>query len=299
MVKDILRDRIKYVVLRIEMRLKLPSIQAPQVAIIDRFSFAVYTSIILAALGCALLAPNPNDGTIFIYAARAVRLNLSPYDAGIFYYSPLWLAWSLLPISFLPDPIYVRLLAFSMALCGGLVVLRLSRDRFVISVALLCPYLWLSAIFGNIENAVLLAAVLPFPIGIWILVLKPQMSIGLLIHRSWQALRDRRAIHLIAISLCAVLLAVSINAGMLRHSPINQVWSTSPWPYGIPIGVIMLLIGLRRDDWRWSFAASMFFAPYIETMSYLCLLPLAMLRRWSALAFVALSWLLVLLTLPR
>lgn len=265
----------------------------------SRFSFAVYTSIILTSLGCALLAPNPNDGTIFIYAARAVRLNLSPYDVGIYFYSPLWLAWSLLPVSFLPDLIYVRLLAFLMALCGGLVVLRLSRDRFVILVALLCPYLWLSAIFGNIENAVLLATVLPFPIGIWILVLKPQMSIGLIAHRSWQALRYRRLIHLASIMLCAVLLAVSIAAGMLRHSPMDQQWYSVFWPYGIPIGIVMLLIGLRRDDWRWSFAASMFFAPYIEALSYLCLLPLAMSRRWSAAAFVALSWLIVLLTLPR
>ena len=63
------------------------------------------------------------------------------------------------------------------------------------------------------------------------------------------------------------------------------------WPFQLPAGIVLILLGLRRQDARWLVAASPFLSPYAPMSSLLgpWLALASTLKDWEA-GLVWLSW---------
>jgi hypothetical protein len=130
----------------------------------------------------------------------------------------------------------------------------------------------------------------------WLLVAlsKPQVAVGLLfgIPRSrWLAAAGITA----AALLVSLLWFGNWPLALIRQplSLVQETWTywLGLWPYQVPLGITLLLLGLSRKDERLLLAASPFLSPYATTSSMRgpWIAALLLLSRWQA-AVVWLSW---------
>lgn len=170
----------------------------------------------------------------------------------------------------------------------------LTQRRIGMTLLLMCSPLPLwSAWYGNIEALVLLGAALTPTIGIWLVLVKPQiglvMALLFLVQR-WDETKSIGAVARLALPV-GVALFVSLMLGMLHTTPVNEVWNISIWPIGLIIGIPATLIALYYRANDAALFAGPFVSPYLGgPASFVGALPL-LARRWQwAVAGVIASW---------
>lgn len=204
----------------------------------------------------------------------------SPYT-GCFY-NPIYVALIAAPLSLVPFDIAYRANA---ALMFGLYIVALTRlfKRRVLWLALLAPFGLLIAYYGNLDALVMLGVTLPAPVGVWLLLTKPQIglfaaTVMLWKYRNWYM-----------IGAVVAVMGVSLAMGMI-HGGISQSWSISLWPWGVVIGMPMLYAALGMRDELLALGAAVFVSPYISALSWCAALPLFRVNRRVMLIGVVLSW---------
>lgn len=241
--------------------------------------------VILAVvvLGLMLIPTGGYDFVHFFHpVGRAVLRGENPYEVHGFY-NPPWLLALLGPVALIPAQV-ARWVWVVMALAGYLVAFRrLGLDRMACALLLVNPFLYFDLGIGNIEWLVLLGATLPPSAAAWLAGLKPQDSVVLFV--MW--IKQRKWLALVPVAVWGALIAA-------RVCPLPCVesmhWSTDIFPWGVPVGMALAWLAVKREDRTLALAASPFFSPYLAMQSWIfVLLPLARNRRWLA-AGVAMSW---------
>jgi hypothetical protein len=127
---------------------------------------------------------------------------------------------------------------------------------------------------ANIDSLVMLGALLPPAPGLLLLLIKPQIGMGAAIFYLVGAYRTGRiagvlrtfAPILIASVLGAVLFPVWIER--IVSYPEN-IWNRSLFPFGIPVGLLLLWTGIRKRNVFLAIASTPFFTPYLTFYTYL------------------------------
>lgn len=255
---------------------------------------------VMLALAAAWMLPSgmATDFDIFYNAGMAVRAGQSPYTVPDFY-SPAWLAVLFAPLSALPREIAYRLYAAVTMLGFPYALWRLSgrQSAATLIACSLTPFTLIMMRLGNVDWLVLLGAALPAPIGLWLVLLKPQMGIALAALWLWQSLQER-GIRYTALTFAPVTLALvgSVLAGMRAPDlALLDQWSTDIWPLGLVVGVPAALWALRSRDSALALAATPFLSPYVGPMSWAGVLPLTMRRHGMLACAILLSWAMLLI----
>lgn len=245
-----------------------------------RFHFAL---LIVVSFAVGLTAPQMGDFGIFYAAGQAVRSGVNPYSvAG--YYNPIHVALIAAPLSIVPFDVAFYINAGVMFGIYALAMHRIAPARFIWLVAMFAPWGLLIAYYGNLDALVLLGVTLPAPIGVWLLLAKPQIGLfaaGLIL---WKR-RDWR----LAAAVGATLV-VSLALGMLHTTPMGERWNASVWPWGLVVGVPLLVYAWRKRDEVVALGAACFVSPYMSILSWCAALPLFRINRRVMAAGVALSW---------
>ena len=210
-------------------------------------------------------------------AALAVLRGQSPFTVEIYYAAP-WAAWLLIPIAVLPTPIGQMMMFLVGVAAYTYIVLRLgappvSRLLFMSSAAVIgC------LINGNIEWMALLGAVLPPQIGLIFLAIKPQVGLGLAVYWLVTIWRDqgfrRMVITFAPVTVLLLLSFLLYGLWPLRFSQ-TVAWSSDNvtlFPYGIVLGIVILVQALRTADARAALASGPFFSPYVIHFTWACML---------------------------
>jgi hypothetical protein len=126
---------------------------------------------------------------------------------------------------------------------------------------------------GNLDWLVTAGLWMPPQIGLFFVMMKPQIGFGLLIFWSWQAWKNNGALGLVKL-LAPVSIAYLISFWLyglwflrmfkLPNTDINM----STFPYGIWVGFVLLYLSIRNTDKDLAASSSVFFAPYVSQFSY-------------------------------
>jgi len=208
------------------------------------------------------------------------------------FYTPPWIAVVLAPLALLP--LQASWAVFTLLSLGAFLVTfhRMGLTRQQLVLLALSPFVLFNLWHGNLDSFVLLGSVLSPAAGVWLLLLKPQLTwplIALWLFRCRKNPKSRSSITFVVSFLIASAIA---GVAAFPHLPDPQAmpWNTSLWPISLPLGLILLVFAARYDDEKMALASAPLLSPYLAIHSWL-LTTLPFLRRPLFLAgFVALAW---------
>ncbi len=133
--------------------------------------------LVLAIAIAVAMPPGGVDFKLFFYPAGQMAVNgQSPYLVEGFY-NPIWTVLPFMALSFLPLELAWRVWIAISILGYSLVLYRLNFSANGIILLIFSPFILAATFYGNIDWMVLLGATLPPVIGIWLVIIKPQIGI--------------------------------------------------------------------------------------------------------------------------
>jgi len=233
------------------------------------------------------------DFAIFYHAAWALRLGQSPYTVAGFY-NPVWALLPILPLTWLP--IEMACVVYSgvtlIVIVTALYLLHV-RGRRLIGVVLLSPLVWANLMYANVDGFVLLGAALPPVIGIWLLILKPQWTIVLIVGWSMRAYRAAGwcGVGRLLGPVCIVLTMGAIVFGLPRPDlSVMHSWSADVFPYGLPLAGWLIGQMWHNQDEDAALAAGLFLSPYVGITSWVGLASFGAKRSGILAVLIGLGW---------
>lgn len=201
------------------------------------------------------------------------------------YFNPPWLAWLLSPLGLLTavdgHTLWIVLILLLTVRC----VYELGGGMLAVILTIISPGFLVTIVNGQIDVLVLLGLL----IGSWLLVLiKPQVA-GLAI--VYDVIVERR-IDWTAVIVGFVSLVVFVAFMTWPIGPELKAWNITPWPYGIPVGIVLFILSVRRRDKWLAAVATFFFTPYLSGSSLLVYSAIMTSKygRIVAVLFAALLW---------
>jgi hypothetical protein len=265
--------------------------------ILKLIALATLSAAALAALMNTSIIPNMVDWRqgYRLYALTALG-GQSPYSTGNFY-NPPWALLPALPLALLPEKIGGALW-FALGFVGFAVAgHRLGAGPVSLVALLLSPFVILNQLNGNIDWLPLLGFTLPPPVGLFLILIKPQMGLGLAVYWAAEALQRRAFLRTVApVALVFALSLALYGAWPLQTGRVVQVaqaHNTSLWPWGAGVGLALLALALKQRAPRWAMASGPFLSPYLLLHSWVSVFAPALPSARASLAVCALGWALV------
>lgn len=226
----------------------------------------------------AILARNPY-GVDWHYTYRPATLAVlrgeTPYNGDILFFAPPWVVVPLIPFAILPEDIGRSLFAVVSVAMFAVIAYRLGAKPLGLLAFLLSAPVANCIQTGNVEWLVLLGLLLPPQLGLILLAIKPQSTLGVLLFylvEAWRKGQLREVIAqfwpLAAMSLLSLLIFGLWPLRVRDYAGYAGSFNVSLWPYGIPIGLTLLAIALRDRRRDAALIASPFLSPYMVLIGW-------------------------------
>jgi hypothetical protein len=207
-----------------------------------------------------------------------------------------WAALILSPLGGIPDRVATAFTNGLSVIILALVAKRFNGPDWIAIPILISPPGWWLFTNGQTEWLMLSGLLMFNGLDILLVVLKPQVAVGVIVPRVRRA--GARWFVYLAPALLFGLASFIIWPGwplrILEFAPIliKGEWNSALWPWGLPVGLFLLWQAWRTGEDRWGIAASPFLFPYVNMPSYLGLLIVLAARwpRWTLGVWVAM-WL--------
>lgn len=166
------------------------------------------------------------------------------------------------------------LVAIAALVSLAFVAVRLGAKRWGLLAFLSVPYtlgiLWT----GNIEWLALLGLVMPQSLGLVLLAIKPQMTMGIMLFWAWQAWREKRLVKtLVPLAIITpisfVLFGNWIMDKTTTYTQFVNAGNASFFPFSLPIGFALMVAAMRMNDIRFALAASPCFFPVLTPQCWI------------------------------
>ncbi len=233
----------------------------------------------------------------FLPATRALLSGQSPYQVPGFFYPP-WLLLPMIPLSLLPIKAAWFILALGAVGTIGLMCYRYHLNPWYFLCILLSYSFFICAYFGQIDWLVGLGIFLPPPVGMFFVMVKPQVGIGIAIYwiiRGYQEGGIKRVFWIagpigLAFGLSFLIYGVYLlgGSGLIKGSQ-----NVSFWPYSLPVGFYLLYRAIKDKNLRLSFIVGPLLSPYQAVQSWI--IGFTTFNRWIPLVCLA-SWLVPLIS---
>jgi hypothetical protein len=245
--------------------------------------------------------PGGDDWETFYYAShRLIENPSSLYGERIthaYYSNPPWLAASLLPLSLFSFKWSWAVISALTVTLAFLLLRRWAKRPGILKILLviLSPGMIYTIMHGQIDVLIISGLLLPDALWPVAAITKPQVAIGLLFgvkRENWL----RAALLTLGI-LLASFLAFGFWPQQLLAQPAPFVMATHNlwygiWPFQVPAGVMLIVLGISRRDERLLVAGSPLVSPYAATSSLLgpWIAAVTFLKDWQALLVFASWW---------
>ncbi len=246
-----------------------------------------------------ILPPGVDWHLAYRPAALAVLEGRSPYSVEGFFNAP-WAILVHLPFALFPEEIG-RAALFLIG-CGvyGLVAYRFGATPVALAAFMVSPPVLHGLLNANIDWLALLGFILPPQIGLFFVVIKPQVGIGVMLFWFYQAWKEggwRKVVRVFSpISIFLLISFVMFGLWPLRfQQEVSLWWNASLWPISIPVGLVLLVSSIRFKDMRYAIPVGPCLSPYVLLHSWVgALLPL-LSKQIETLVAVSGLWLVVFL----
>ena len=294
-----------------------------------RRRWLVVVALALAAVAivvgmAAVLPPGVDWDKTFYPAARQALSLRNPYSAGgpygspwgwlpllplgdstasaaNMFYNPPWTLLPLLPLALLPPNVGRAAHLLLSLLAFGYAAYKLGAKPLALGAFLASPPVLHCLLNANVDWMPVLGFVLPPQLGLFFVVIKPQLGSAVVLFwlvESWRKGGFKETLRVFA----PVSLAYALSYLVFGYSPLgfNQDtlglwWNASLWPMSIPVGLGLLAAALRKREIRYAMGAAPCLSPYVLFHSWSGALVAIVANQFETLAVVAGLWALVLL----
>ena len=241
--------------------------------------------------------PFGGDWLNFLPAIKIFLQGGNPYLVGKeFYgvYEPFWAYLLLAPFALLPFWTG-RILLFLVSLVAFAVsAVKMGASKFQLVMFLFSSSVFGGLYTGNIDFLVTLGFWMPPTIGLFFVLMKPQIGACIAIYWMYRAWREGgvwEIVRVFAPVTGAYLLSFLLYGFWLKHlfNMANNPWNFGIFPYLVPIGIFLLYKALQQQDKRLAGMSSPMIAPYVTTYNFSIMLlslfnrPALFLAAWVVL----------------
>jgi len=197
----------------------------------------------------------------------------NPYDVPTFRNAP-WTILALLPFALFSEDVG-GILFFMASLAGyAWVAYRLKARPLAFVAFLFAPPVVYGLRMLNVDVLVLIGFVLPAPIGLFFILIKPQMGIVMALYwlaESWHeggAAKVIKTFAPVAVSLALSFVLFGNWVAGRQSDLLDSFWNASLWPWALPIGLVLAALSVRDRRKDYGMAASPFLSPYLAYHSW-------------------------------
>jgi hypothetical protein len=232
----------------------------------------------------------------FYPVARAVLEGKSPYSIPTFRNVP-WTIIPLIPFALLSEKIGGIVFFIATYVAYAWVAHRLKASPVALIAFLLSPPVFYGMRMLNVDILVLIGFILPAPIGLFLVIVKPQMGIAMVIFWFVEAWRNggiqevfKTFLPVTVSTLLSFIFFGNWQVGRQSDLP-DSIWNASLWPWVIPIGIVLLMLALRDRRKDYAVSASPFLSPYLAYHSWATVLLGVISRDFELVVAVIGMWL--------
>lgn len=201
----------------------------------------------------------------YLPACQELLAGRSPYNQFNFF-NPPWALLPLLPLALLPAKVGSVILSVTNVLVFAGVAHRLgAKPIVVLLIATLPPVLYST----NIDWMVALGLILPPQIGLFFVLVKPQ--VGIFVALFWFVQTSRRGLRETVRVFAPVTIVFILSLLIFGPYPLKSVgqlsqianpWNAHIFPYGVPVGLALLGAAVRGKRAGYAATAAPFLSPY-------------------------------------
>ena len=213
----------------------------------------------------------------FYPALQKVINGENPYDVPTFRNAP-WTILVLFPFSLFSENVG-GILFFMASLAGyAWVAYRLKARPMAFVLFLFSPPVIYGLRMLNVDVLVLIGFVLPAPIGLFFVLIKPQMGIVMGLYWLAEAWREGgvnkvfRVFTPVTVSLALSFIILGNWIVGRQSDLLGSFWNASLWPWALPIGLVLAALSVRDRRKDYGMAASPFLSPYLAYHSWVSVL---------------------------
>ena len=187
--------------------------------------------------------------------------------------NPPWIIAMLVPLAVLPEKLGWAILCLVNLFAFGFVAYKLgAKPLSLLFLLFSMPFLHLLN-QGQIDGLIVLGYILPRPIGLFLILGKPQIGIGVAFFWLIEAYREKKlkgvVLTFLPVTLAYLLSFVIYGPYIFSGTNVvGQFWDYNIWPIGIPIGLIALKYAIQKRKQKYALMSVPFLTPYIGFHSY-------------------------------
>ena len=256
----------------------------------------IFVIILLLSLK---LSPG-KDWDVFYSASKLLFEGKSPYNYETFGNPPWSLIISIPLVIVFPKKIAGDIWFVIGIFFFAITAYRLHAKPIAMGLFLIAPPTVHCLLNGNINWLPLFGFTLPPYIGLLFILIKPQIGIGLAIYWIINAYKSGGFIKVIKIifpTLIAYILSFVLYGfwikNMLNIYKVSMLWNTSLWPYSVPLGLLLIIFGIKKKDPTWVYGAGPFLSPYVLFHVWDAVLVSLLRKTWILFFIVILLWIIV------
>ena len=221
----------------------------------------------------------------------------SPFVDNI--YNPPWVLMLLLPAAILPVKLGAALLSFLNLAVYGFAALRFGKSPWLAALLLITTAMFRQMIDPNLEFLVVLGLLLPPPLGIFLVLAKPQLGAFVAIFwviEAWREGGPRQTVRLLAPITLVTLATIAMYGWWPLHGfgLIGSFQNVSMWPTSIIIGIPLIVYAIQTRQMNLALLSTLFLAPYYGVYSIhvplLGLLPRRIITLSAVIGFWIAFW---------
>jgi hypothetical protein len=248
---------------------------------LDKRNWVVFFLIVIGLIASILIAPVVPPAIdwrdVFRPATLEALKGHSPYKIDGYFYPP-WAVLPLIPFALLPEAVGRVLLIVVALVAFAYTADKLHASKIATIALLLSPLVLHEVLNGNIDWLAVLGIILPPWLGLFFIVIKPQMAIGVIIFWLFFAWKEG-GIKKVIKTFAPVTIAYGLSMivfGLWPFAAVNRAlviwWNASLWPVSIPLGLTLLVTAIRKNDIRYAMGASPCLSPYVLFHSWVIVL---------------------------
>lgn len=180
-----------------------------------------------------------------------------------------WALLPMIPLALLP-PALGRGLYFAISLAAfAVAAYRLGARPPALLAFLLSPVVWHCLLNANVDWMPLLGFGLPPQLGLFLVLVKPQMGYMLALFwlvEAWRSGGIKEVLRVFApVSLAFLLSFLIFGPWLLDMRKVTDytTWNASLWPVSIPVGLTLVVAAIRTRQAGYAMAASPCLSPYV------------------------------------
>jgi len=232
--------------------------------------------------------------------AVAILKGDNPYVTVRSFYNAPWSVVPVLPLAILPERLGGAILVLAGLVSYFVLLRKLNANLLSTLIFIFSPPVLEDLRQGNTNWLVMLGYAMPPQIGLFFVLMKPQVGGVMAFYWLVEAWREggvRQVLKVfLPVSIVTILSLIIFGLWPLKMTnAIDVFWNLSLWPLSIPFGLVLLTHAIRRRAANFAYMASPFFSPYVALYSYGTVILGLVSSTWETLAAVGGLWLTMLI----